>query len=104
MSVIRGIVSLYRTGQEKPLERYKARLQVKEERPTLSAFRKQLVDDFGIEDEARKFGLGSFEVKIYRLAKVGGKVENYRISTQQQLDLEFPLLAGSEGESELNGK
>jgi len=43
-------------------------------------------------------------MKLYRLVKNSGKTENYSIATQQQLDLELPLLLDSDGESELNGK
>ena len=53
-------------------------------------------------DQAKEFGLGSFD--HHRLVKISGKTENYSISTQQQLDLELPLLLTSDGESELNGK
>lgn len=56
-----------------------------------SEFIKILIDFLGLQDQAKKFGIGTFDIKLYRLAKVGQKVENYRISTQQQqqLDLEF---------------
>ena len=33
-------------------------------------------------------------MKMYRLTKVDGKVDNYVILTQQQLDLELPMLVG----------
>ena len=38
------------------------------------------------------------------LTKINVKEENYTISTQQQLEPELPILLGSDGESELNGK
>ena len=84
MAVLKAIVSLYRAGEEKPIERYKTRVKVNE--------------------QAQKFGLGSFDLKFYRLTKINGKAENYAITAQQQLELELPFLLGSDGESELNGK
>ena len=58
----------------------------------------------GLNEQAQKFGLGSFDLKFYRLTKISGKAENYAISTKQQLELELPFLLGSDEESELNGK
>ena len=52
-----------------------------------------MIDFLGLNDQAKKFGLGSFDLKLYRLVKISGKTENYSISTQQQLDLELPLSA-----------
>ncbi|PFX27712.1 putative gluconokinase [Stylophora pistillata] len=102
MSVLKAVVSFYRTGEERPSERYKARLKVQEEHRTLSAFKKNVIDFLGLNEQARKFGLGQFDLKLYRLAKISGKIENYSLSTQQQLDLELPLLLDSDSESELN--
>ena len=58
----------------------------------------------GLKEQAQKFALLSFGLKFYRLTKINGKVENYAISTQQQLKLELPFLLRSDGGSELNGK
>ena len=104
MSVLKAVVSFYRTDEERPIERYKARLKVQEEHRTLSTFKKNVIDFLGLNEQARKFGLGSFDLKLYRLAKISGKIENYSLSTQQQLDLELPLLLDSDSESELNSK
>ena len=59
--------------------------------------RKNVIDFLGLDEQATKFGLGSF-----LLAKISGKTENYSSSTQQQLDLELPLLLDSDSEGELN--
>ena len=52
-----------------------------------------------ISEKAKTLGLGSFDLKLYR-------AQNLDISTQQQLELEFPVLLSfsSDEESELNGK
>ena len=109
MAVVKAILSFYRSGEEKPVERYKTRVKVTEEHKLLSSFRKNVIEFLGINEQAQKFGLGfysgSYELKLWRLVKSNGKTaENLGITTQQQLDLELPFLLGSEGESELNGK
>ena len=104
MAIVKAVVSIYRTGEEKPIERYKARIQIGEDHEYIASFKSILIDFLGLNDQAKKFGLGSFDLKLYQLAKVNGKAENYAISTQQQLELELPFLPGLDGESELNGK
>ena len=96
------IESLYRAGEEKPIERYKTRVKVAEENKLFSSFQKNIIGFLGLNEQAQKFGLGSFDLKFYRLKNINGKAENYAISTQQQLEL--PFLLASDGESELNGK
>ena len=98
------IESLYRAGEEKPIERYKTRVKVAEENKLFSSFQKNIIEFLGLNEQAQKFGLGSFDLKFYRLKNINGKAENYAISTQQQLELELPFLLGSDGESELNGE
>ena len=56
-----------------------------------------LIGFLGLSDKAQTLGLGSFDLKLYR-------AQNLDISTQQLLELEFPVLLSSDGESELNGK
>ena len=102
MSVLKAVVSFYRTGEERPIERYKKRLEVPEEHRTLSTFKKNVADFLGLNEQATKSGLGSFDLKLYCLAKISRKIENYSLSTQQQLDLELPLLLDSDSEGELN--
>ena len=36
----------------------------------------------GLNEQAQKFGFGSFGLKFYCLTKINGKVENYAVSTQ----------------------
>ena len=95
MSVLKAVVSFYRTGEERPIERYKARLKVQKEHRKVSTFKKNVIDFLGLNEQARKFGVGSFDLKLYCLAKIRGKIENYSLSTQKQLDLELPLLLDS---------
>ena len=92
MSVLKAVVSFYRTGEDRPIESYKARLKVQEEHRILSTFKKNDIDSPGLNEQVRKFALGSFDLKLYLLTKISGKIENYSLSTQQQLD-------GTEGNS-----
>ena len=63
-----------------------------------------VIDFLGFNEQSRDFGFGSFDIELYRLAKISDKIENYSLSTQQQLDLELPLLLDSDSESELDSK
>ena len=67
-------------------------------------FKKHLADFLGLKEQASKLGLGSFDLKLYRLVKGNGKTENYSILTQQQLDSELPQILAGESNSELNGE
>ena len=48
MAVLNGVISLYRAGEEKPTERYKARIKIGEEHRSMSAFKKNLIDFLGL--------------------------------------------------------
>ena len=62
MAVLKAIVS----GEEKPIERYKTRVyKVAEENKLFSSFPKN-IEFLGLNERARKFGLGSFDLKFYR--------------------------------------
>ena len=61
MAVLKAIVS----GEEKPIERYKTRVKVAEENKLFSSFQKN-IEFLGLNERARKFGLGSFDLKFYR--------------------------------------
>ena len=43
MAVLKAIVSLYRAGEEKPIERYKTRFKVAEENKLFSSFQKKIL-------------------------------------------------------------
>ena len=80
------------------------RVKVAEESTLFSSFPKNIIEFLGLNEQAQKFGLWSFDLKFYRLTKINGKAENYAISTQQELELKLPFLLGSDGEGVLNGK
>ena len=45
----------------------------------------------GIKQQAEKFGLGSFDLKLFRLEQIDGKAENFAIVTKAQLNMELPF-------------
>ena len=47
MAVLKATVSLYRAGEEKPIERYKTRVKVAEENKLFSSFQKILSSILG---------------------------------------------------------
>ena len=92
-------LSLYRAGEEKPIERYKTRVKVAEEDKLFSSFQKNIIEFLGLNEQAQKFGLRSFDLKFYRLTKITSKAENYAISTQQQLELQLPSCLAQMGKA-----
>ena len=77
-SIVKAVISIYRRGEEKPIERYKARISVTEDstKQGIDNFKKHLADFLGLKEQASKLGLGSFDLKLYRLVKGNGKTEN----------------------------
>ena len=55
--------------------KYKGRVSVSEENRKKGSdnFKKHLADFLGLKEQASKFGLGSFDLKLYRLVKANGK-------------------------------
>lgn len=101
------ILIFFRHGEEGVFERHRSRTSLScQKHHRLQDVKKHLTDFLGISEQpARKYGLGSYEVKLYRLAKSSlGKPENFVILTQSQWEMELPSLISNEGCSELNGK
>ena len=92
MAVLKAIVSLYHAGEQKSIERYKTRVKVAEENKLFSSFQKNIIEFLGLNEQAQKFGSGSFDLKFYRLTKINGKAENYAISTKQQPSRQLQIL------------
>ena len=53
MAVLKAIVSLYRAGEEKPIERYKTRFKVAEENKLFSSFPKKILSSLSGLNETR---------------------------------------------------
>ena len=82
---MKALIIIYRRGEEKPIERYKACVSVTEDSTKQginNLKKKHLADFLGLKEQANKLGLGSFDPKLYRLVKGNGKMENYSIITR----------------------
>ncbi|EDO40171.1 predicted protein [Nematostella vectensis] len=65
---------------------------------------KHLTDFLGFKEQALKYGIGGFALKLFRLVKSTlGKCENFAIVTDAQWQLEAASLLMGERSSELNG-
>ena len=53
MAVLKAMVSLYRAGEEKPVERYKTRFKVAEENKLFSSFQKKILSSLSGLNETR---------------------------------------------------
>lgn len=104
MASIRGIITLYRNSDV--IDRFRSRILFKEDMQSLNVFKRHLDSFLGLKEKAKEVGISAYEIKLFRLARIktegGEKTENYAIYTQDQWDMERPLLLGSSG-SELNG-
>ena len=55
-----------------------------------------------LQKSSIKYGLGDFEIKLYRMApKLGRKSDNFTITTDDQWKLELPSMLDDSG-SEMN--
>ena len=68
-------------------------MKIEEQHSSFLSLRKNVIDFLGLDKKAKtEFGLGWFDLKLYRLTKFGTKTKNLDISTHQQLELEFTLV------------
>jgi len=66
-------------GEDKSTERYKAIIQIGEDHKYIACLKSILSDFLGLNFQAKKIDLGSFDLILERLAKVHGKAENHAI-------------------------
>ena len=103
MKVILNILSFYRDAEGSAFERHRGRVPFDiEKHNSMEIACKHLIEFMGIKQQAEKFGLGGFDLKLFRLEKIDGKAENFAIVTKAQLEMELPFLMGS-ATRELNG-
>lgn len=63
-----------------PIERYKSRISVNDDaKDNFHNFKKNVIDFLGVKDQATRYGLGQFDLKLFRLSKVDGKLDNFAI-------------------------
>ena len=101
--VVKVILSFYRDDEGSAFERHRGRVPFDiEKHNSMEIACKHLIEFMGIKQQAEKFGLGSFDLKLFRLEKIDGKAENFAVVMKAQLNMELPFLMGSTT-SELNG-
>ena len=101
--VVKVILSFYRDDEGSAFERHRGRVPFDiEKHNSMEIACKHLIECMGIKQQAEKFGLGGFDLKLFRLEKIDGKAENLAIVTKAQLEMELPFLMGS-ATSEQNG-
>ena len=86
--VIKAIVSFYRVNSDTAFERHRRRIPINDLN-TVHALKKHLIQFLGLKELTIKYGLGDFDIKLYRMApKPGGKSDNFAITTDDQWKLE----------------
>ena len=99
--VIKAIVSFYRVNSDTAFERHRSRIPINDLN-TVHALKKHLIQFLGLKELTIKYGLGDFDIKLYRMApKPGGKSDNFAITTDDQWELELPSMLDDSG-SEMN--
>ena len=94
--VVKVILSLYRDDEGSAFERHRGRVPFNiEKHNSMEVACKHLIEFMGIKQQAEKFGLGGFDLKLFRLEKIDGKTKNFAIVTKAQLEMELPFLMGS---------
>ena len=96
MVVLKGIISLHRAEEEKPIEIFKAKIKIGQKHRSISAFKRNQVFFLSPKNNGKKFDLTSSYLTTPR--KSARKTDNFSISTQQQFVRELPLLLDSFGE------
>ncbi|CAB4019999.1 Hypothetical predicted protein, partial [Paramuricea clavata] len=102
--ILKVIVSIYRGKTNEQLcESYRSRMPYDvEKHKNLINFKRDLEQFLGLKKQAQGLGIPNIDIKLYRLARTScGKTENYLICTQEQWNVELPLLLGDEN-SDLN--
>ena len=71
-------------------ERHRSRIPINDLN-TVHALKKHLIQFLGLKELTIKYGLGDFDIKLYRMApKPSGKSDNFAITTDDQWQLELP--------------
>ena len=83
---------IFYTNPDKAFERHRSRIPISDLN-TVHALKKHLIQFLGLKELTIKYGLGDFDLKLYRMApKPGGKSDNFAITTDNQWKLELPSM------------
>ena len=99
-------MSFFRKGEKVAIERHQSLVPLdKETHKGVSELKNHLMEFLGLEEQAHKYRIGGFSLKLFCLVKTpAGKCENFALVTDGQWQLELPNLILDESSSELNGK
>ena len=76
--VVKVILSFYRDDKGSAFERHRGRVPFYiEKHNSMEIACKHLTEFMGIKQQAEKFGLGGFDLKLFRLEKIDEKAENF---------------------------
>ena len=87
MAVLKTIVSLYRAGEEKPIERYKTRVKVAEENKLFSSFQKEYYQVSWAQRASSKVLTWNFTVWRKSMAK--RRITPYQHSSNPRVNCRF---------------
>ena len=100
-SMLITFVSSYRIDSETAFERHRSHIPSNDV-DTVLVLKKHLILFLGLKELSSKYGLRDFDVKLYRMApKLGGKSDNFALTTDEQWNLELPTMMAGTG-NELN--
>ena len=90
------ILSFNRDDEGSAFERHRGRVPFDiEKHNSMEIACKHFIEFMRIKQQAGKFGLGGFDLKLFWLEKIDGKAENFAVVTKAQLEMELPFLMGS---------
>jgi len=90
--VVKAIGRFYRIDSDTAFKRHRRRMRINDVN-TVHALKKHLLSFLGLKELASKYGLGNFDIKVYRMApKPGGKSDNFAITTDDQWKLGLPSM------------
>ena len=88
-----GCQCFYRVNSDTALERHRRRIPINDLNTVHAIKTEHLIQFLGLMELTIKYGLGDFDIKLYRMApKPGGKSDNFAITADDQWKLELPSM------------
>ena len=94
--VIKAIVSFYRVNSGTAFERHRSRVPINDLN-TVHALKRHLIQFLGLKELTIKYGLGDFDIKLYRMApKPGGESDikpiNWQLTNGQNFNWQLTFV------------
>ena len=78
--LFKAILSFYLVNSDTAFERHRSRIPINDLN-TVHALKKHLIRFLSLKELIIKYGLGDFDIKLYRMApKPGGKSDNFAVT------------------------